>query len=103
MSHMKNCAFSVGVYCSVMHPSLASGTVIVTVDSGESPRFAALPSLYLNSFGETDRQFRGGKALFLSQERLQWVREMVLRHNFVHDSSVLRTLRKANLFHFFVG
>jgi len=54
-------------------------------------------SLYLDRFGEEDRDLRRGKVLTLSRARVAQLTAIVRNLGFVHDTVVLsRTVRVAN-------
>lgn len=78
-----------GVYHSIscgsgtaMYLALASSFVVVI----RGKRTCLWGSLYLDSFGEEDRDLRRGKPLYLSEQRLQLLEQQWLNHRFDHTN-----------------
>lgn len=73
IQHALNCGRGTGIFLIV----LSSVIIIIRAD-----RVCIWGSVYLDSFGEEDRDLRRGKPLFLSQDRFNRLEEQWLTHSF---------------------
>ncbi|XP_078377169.1 E3 ubiquitin-protein ligase ubr3-like isoform X1 [Oculina patagonica] len=86
IQHAVNCGRGTGIFLVV----LSSVILIIRAD-----RFCTWGSVYLDSFGEEDRDLRRGKPLFLSRERFNRLEQQWLTHSF--DYMCKRWKRHDNL------
>ncbi|XP_068671556.1 E3 ubiquitin-protein ligase ubr3-like isoform X2 [Montipora foliosa] len=75
IQHALECGRGTGIFLIV----LSSVIIIIRAE-----RVCIWGSVYLDSFGEEDRDLRRGKPLFLSQERFDRLQEQWLTHSFDH-------------------
>lgn len=75
--HSINCGAGTAIYLAVN-----SSTVIVI----RGKRACLWGSVYLDSFGEEDRDLKRGKPLYLSVERYQLLQQQWTTHSFDHTS-----------------
>jgi len=76
-SHSINCGAGTAIYLSVH-----SSTIVVV----RGKRACLWGSVYLDSFGEEDRELKRGKPLFLSKERYALLQQQWLLHRFDHTA-----------------
>ncbi|XP_029192377.2 E3 ubiquitin-protein ligase ubr3-like [Acropora millepora] len=75
IQHALDCGRGTGIFLIV----LSSVIIIIRAE-----RVCIWGSVYLDSFGEEDRDLKRGKPLFLSQERFDRLQEQWLTHSFDH-------------------
>ena len=77
VAHSTTCGTSTGIFLAIN-----SSTIIVI----RAKRACVWGSLYLDSFGEEDRDLKRGKPLYLSRERYQVLEQQWLTHSFDHTN-----------------